>query len=817
MNKFYYLMMFCLPALLSAQVIQSFDVQLDSSYWDFDASVAHNPEVGWIEYPLETEEVHNGSGAMRINYSVHDIETWGGYSAIAYMAPDDQVMDWSAYDSISFWYNNVTAQTLASRVHLRLNLSDASEVPNASSNDRNDYELWYSFNHILDDAPGWHEIKIPFTGILGFTDNNAAFYLTGWAGLSGNSALNPERIKGFTFEFSISGSGAGDVSAGTILIDNLTLKGEKNILTVNNGFEGDLTGWTVETSGEGATGTIISSEDAFAGAKYLELDIDDNTWAQAFVSPDFATTTKEIWKFSAAIKDFSESATGGDYAALKMQALNSVGSVLQEWEDFQTVTADWQSFSATHVMPEGAENLRIILYAAKNAGNANTATYGFDEIRLFSPGILDDVAPEAPASIAVSANTSNYYNTITWADVNGETGETYTIYASEQPITNLNDYKVEVVAAGVSEGTQIILHYLVHPLDDSELTYYYAITATDASDNTSVPGFAENAVTNTAEGIPTIALGAPANFVADGDISEWEDAGVTPFFLTPDLHFEVTGPIDNPGDLSASVYLAIDNDYLYIAADVIDNVYNYGEGNWWDQDAFELFIGLYDSRKEKHSSYQSESQPDYKFIFKEDEILRDPDGTQLYLPGSQNFYFEGYNPDYVFEAKISLDSLRREGDALFQPQRGMRIPIELYFHDNDGVHDGNLAYSRYNTDLAHQDPSQWVYTWIGDTNYTITSLNEPGLKTASQFSLAQNYPNPFNPSTQITYFIAKTSDVKLTLYNAAGQKLETIVNSRQAAGNYVVKFDGSKYASGIYFYKIEAGDFVQARKMLLVK
>jgi hypothetical protein len=83
--------------------------------------------------------------------------------------------------------------------------------------------------------------------------------------------------------------------------------------------------------------------------------------------------------------------------------------------------------------------------------------------------------------------------------------------------------------------------------------------------------------------------------------------------------------------------------------------------------------------------------------------------------------------------------------------------------------------------------------------------------------LHQNYPNPFNSGTTIRYDLASLSDVSLTVYNILGQKVQTLVQKSQEVGFYEVKFDGSGLASGVYFYRLTAGSFVQTRKSLLVR
>ena len=87
----------------------------------------------------------------------------------------------------------------------------------------------------------------------------------------------------------------------------------------------------------------------------------------------------------------------------------------------------------------------------------------------------------------------------------------------------------------------------------------------------------------------------------------------------------------------------------------------------------------------------------------------------------------------------------------------------------------------------------------------------------ASFSLLQNYPNPFNPTTKIEYSIAKAGYVSLKIYNILGQVVATLGNQYQNAGTYTATFDGSKLASGIYFYRLNAGSFSAVKKMLLLK
>ena len=83
--------------------------------------------------------------------------------------------------------------------------------------------------------------------------------------------------------------------------------------------------------------------------------------------------------------------------------------------------------------------------------------------------------------------------------------------------------------------------------------------------------------------------------------------------------------------------------------------------------------------------------------------------------------------------------------------------------------------------------------------------------------LEENFPNPFNPSTSIRYALPNKLHVTLTVFNTLGQQVATLVNEVQEAGYHEVRFDGSGLASGVYFYRLRAGDFVQSRKLVLLK
>lgn len=117
-----------------------------------------------------------------------------------------------------------------------------------------------------------------------------------------------------------------------------------------------------------------------------------------------------------------------------------------------------------------------------------------------------------------------------------------------------------------------------------------------------------------------------------------------------------------------------------------------------------------------------------------------------------------------------------------------------------------------------RDPARGEYLFaLSRINKGIVTSNEDEPAIAYEFKLDQNYPNPFNPSTNIRYQVANTANITLDVFNVLGQKVATLVSQRQTQGAYTVTFDARGLSSGMYFYRLQAGDQVQIQKMLLIK
>ncbi|MFA5804022.1 MAG: putative Ig domain-containing protein [Melioribacteraceae bacterium] len=185
-----------------------------------------------------------------------------------------------------------------------------------------------------------------------------------------------------------------------------------------------------------------------------------------------------------------------------------------------------------------------------------------------------------------------------------------------------------------------------------------------------------------------------------------------------------------------------------------------------------------------------------------------PNGTVVAVhkapnPVYYNFQFVGNDPDgqpvaYSLIAAPTGASITTDGLFTWAPtlaQAGSSYVISVQ------ISDGSLTA---------------LYTGIIFASSTITAVNEySGIPT--EYVLMQNYPNPFNPTTSIKFGLPTESNVRLSVFNILGQEVALLVNQTMSAGFHKVNFDASQLTSGLYFYKVQAENFVQVKKMMLMK
>lgn len=193
---------------------------------------------------------------------------------------------------------------------------------------------------------------------------------------------------------------------------------------------------------------------------------------------------------------------------------------------------------------------------------------------------------------------------------------------------------------------------------------------------------------------------------------------------------------------------------------------------------------------------------------------------------------------YYFNGNADLDGNGIAEGLQLEVHGLLETLSELLPHDANG----NVSITKTNADSMALTPeimrSGYVYIWIEEDRsfgmhnpaFTVSLLKEaivtlggtvniddlPGT-TPTDYNLSQNYPNPFNPSTSIQFSIPEQSNVKIVVFDALGNQLDVLADETKSAGNYSVTWDASRYASGVYFYKLETNSFVKVKKMILMK
>lgn len=239
---------------------------------------------------------------------------------------------------------------------------------------------------------------------------------------------------------------------------------------------------------------------------------------------------------------------------------------------------------------------------------------------------------------------------------------------------------------------------------------------------------------------------------------------------------------DNKWFIYRRLQVEYDNNY-----NIIDSLeQNWVDGSWQNQ-------------------YQIQREYENNLLIKENWFMWDYSDGILRWNGTHSYKYNDKKLRIEF-----LEEIYSEG-VLISASR-----VE-YSYDSDG----DLTFG----DLYFLENGNWIYSAKSIYNYSTITDRKSDKKILHEVSLSQNYPNPFNPSTTIKYSLplivnGETANVKgvtLRIYDLLGKEAATLVNKKQKPGNYEVEFDGSELTSGIYFYKLKAGSFVETKKMILLK
>ena len=216
---------------------------------------------------------------------------------------------------------------------------------------------------------------------------------------------------------------------------------------------------------------------------------------------------------------------------------------------------------------------------------------------------------------------------------------------------------------------------------------------------------------------------------------------------------------------------------------------------------------------------------------------------------------EDFAKDWVGYESLSSPSLNYQGRQIYLDVRSNADEMEslVYASNSEFIYNGYLDWAghflTYDKDLNYISFGRRFYTPLGiigtqQLEYKILEFDENRLTLEhtsadsstthtmiisaialslvndympQSVSIKPNYPNPFNPSTRINYELKSNSNVNLTVFDMNGRKIKTLLHQKQNAGTHSVTFDAQDLASGVYIYRLNAGSFVQSRKMLLLR
>jgi len=162
---------------------------------------------------------------------------------------------------------------------------------------------------------------------------------------------------------------------------------------------------------------------------------------------------------------------------------------------------------------------------------------------------------------------------------------------------------------------------------------------------------------------------------------------------------------------------------------------------------------------------------------------------------------ETNNSGFSIERKTPMDEIWRE--VGFVPGFGTTTETMNYTFTDEKLSMGLYSYRLKQVDF--------------DGTFEYTNSVEAEVYSPFEFKLAQNYPNPFNPSTKISFSIPAPEFVTLKVYDILGTEVATLINERKEPGVYTINFNASQLASGMYLYRLQAGSYIETRKMVLMR
>lgn len=243
-----------------------------------------------------------------------------------------------------------------------------------------------------------------------------------------------------------------------------------------------------------------------------------------------------------------------------------------------------------------------------------------------------------------------------------------------------------------------------------------------------------------------------------------------------------------------------DDNYLYVAAKILDNVLINDGGANYENDGVEVYIDADFNKGTTYDSYDRQFRKNYN----ETGLVELSGKTDGVLHSVQNI-----TGGYTIELAIPWSNLNINGIA------NTTIGFDIANNDDDsgGNKDNQIVWNG----VADNWKNTKFFGELTLSNKLAVGLEDFISEIPNETILYQNYPNPFNPTTTINYALPEASHVKLIVYDVLGKTIATLENNVQAAGNYTVNFDASHLNNGVYIYVLETENFRCAKKLTLLK
>ena len=450
----------------------------------------------------------------------------------------------------------------------------------------------------------------------------------------------------------------------------------------------------------------------------------------------------------------------------------------------------------------------------------NASNWEFDSMEFFSDADNSDTNPyDSIDDVQIRFNLGQA--ALDEIDVGYGTGTSWNLattnwqYAIEETDLGWNlEVSIPIADLQIEPGTEFGIDFQLNDRDNEvsqEHKFRWWAPSEPAWSDASLFGTGMLATTltidNAALNIPKTAT-APAIDAAMG-ANEWADAAM----ISVD-NLDANHAIDlmvDEFDVRSNAYLKWDDTNLYLYFKIWDDLVEGTADNTnnWEWDSIELF---FDADNSDTNPYDGVDDIQIRFNIGQE-------GTDLIDAGYGTGTSWSWNAAGVsYEAAETDDGWDLEiampiADLNVDPGTEFGFDIQLNDRDDDV---GQQTVYRW---WAPSEPA-WSNAALFGTAELVdygTAVEEKAPVTVASFDLAQNYPNPFNPSTTISYSIPSRSSVKLSVFDIIGKEVARLVDETQSAGHHTITFDGSRLASGVYFYRLETNSTVAMRKMTLMK